>query len=131
MSGRCDRNGLQAGLASLGSGGPFGRVATASAMAGCYAGNMPVAREFVTYLARELSRRLLDSKAVSVADPAALQAWVHHALSEEFAVEARINEEARAILAQHEAEMTRMGASYAAMFKKVKAELVRKHKVVL
>lgn len=92
---------------------------------------MPIAREFIDFLSRELSRRLLAAKVLEAPDPNALQQWVHHALAEEFGVEDRINEEARAILAQHERDMVTMGASYGELFKKVKAELVRKHKVVL
>jgi hypothetical protein len=88
-------------------------------------------REYIAYLAREITHRLLDRKLISAADPAALTEAVRQAMDEEFAVEQRINEEARAILGQHEAEMQRLGASYSEAFKKVKAELVRKHKVVL
>lgn len=92
---------------------------------------MQIAREYVTYLARELTNRLIEHHTIETAHPAAAMEAVHRALQEEFGVEDRINEEARAILAQHAGEMERLGASYAEMFKKVKAELVRKHKVVL
>lgn len=92
---------------------------------------MQIAREYVTYLARELTNRLIEQHVIETAHPAAAIEAVHRALQEEFGVEDRINDEARAILAQHSGEMERLGASYAEMFKKVKAELVRKHKVVL
>lgn len=92
---------------------------------------MQIAREYVTYLARELTNRLIEHKTIETHHPAAVIEAVHRAIEAEFAVEDRINDEARAILAQHAGDMERMGASYGEMFKKVKAELVRKHKVVL
>ncbi|MGH9417503.1 MAG: DUF507 family protein [Terriglobales bacterium] len=91
---------------------------------------MRIAREFVSYLSRQLAGHLAAEKLVT-AEPHALQAAIHRALEEEFAVEDRINEEARAILATHTEEMQRLGATYSDAFKKIKAELVRQRKVVL
>ncbi|MHB8736040.1 MAG: DUF507 family protein [Terriglobales bacterium] len=92
---------------------------------------MRIEREFVSYLAREVTRRLLAAELISATHPAQVIAWVQAAMAEEFAVEDKINEEARAILAQHEAEMQRLGASYSDAFKKIKNELVKQKKVVL
>lgn len=92
---------------------------------------MRLEREFVSYLAREVTRRLLAAEVIGATHPAQVIAWVQAAMAEEFAVEDRINEEARAILAQHEAEMQRFGASYSDAFKKIKNELVKQKKVVL
>lgn len=92
---------------------------------------MRVAREYTTYLARALAERLLGEHLISAPDPQALTVLIHHALQEEFSVEDRINDEARAILASHAAEMQQLGASYGDAFKKVKNELVRQRKVVL
>jgi hypothetical protein len=92
---------------------------------------MHIGREYVGYLAREVVKRLIDREMISSADAPAVAETVRHAMDEEFSVEGRINEEARAILAQHEADLQRFGASYSEAFKKIKAELVRKHKAVL
>ncbi|MGH9476587.1 MAG: DUF507 family protein [Terriglobales bacterium] len=92
---------------------------------------MRVAREYTTYLARALAERLLAEHLISAPDPKALTVVIHRALQEEFGVEDRINDEARAILASHAAEMQQFGASYGDAFKKIKAELVRQQKVVL
>lgn len=92
---------------------------------------MRVAREYVTYLARVLASKLPAEGLISAPNPGALVELIHRALDEEFAVEERINDEARAILQAHAAEMQRLGATYGDAFKKIKAELVRKHKVVL
>ena len=92
---------------------------------------MRISREFVTYVARALGEKLVAGHVVATPDPAALTETIHHALQTEFEVEDRINDEARAILAQHAEEMQRLGASYGDAFKKIKAELVRQQKVVL
>lgn len=92
---------------------------------------MAIAREYVTYMARELARQLLATHAVSIPAGAPLADWIHHALTEELSVETRINEEARAILAQNEQKLQQLGASYSEAFKKIKAELVRQKKAVL
>ena len=92
---------------------------------------MRIAREYITYLSRALAERLTAEKLLSAPEPQVLVGAIHQALELEFGVEDRINEEARAILATHAEEMQRLGASYGDSFKKIKAELVRKHKVVL
>ncbi|MGH9465931.1 MAG: DUF507 family protein [Terriglobales bacterium] len=92
---------------------------------------MRVAREYTTYLARALAERLQAEHLITAPDPRVLTELIHHALDEEFGVEDRINAEARAILTSHAAEMQQLGAGYGDSFKKIKAELVRKHKAVL
>ena len=64
-------------------------------------------------------------------DPRALYDCIAAALSEELGLEDKINDEARAILTAHAADLQRMGGSYGEAFKKIKAELVRQKKVVL
>jgi len=56
---------------------------------------------------------------------------VSTALTEELALEDRINEEVRVILEAYSDEMRRTGAQYPEMFKKVKSELAKKYKAVL
>jgi len=56
---------------------------------------------------------------------------LNNALLEELQLEDRINDEVRLILEAYQDEMSRTGASYQEMFKKVKGELVRKYKAVL
>jgi len=92
---------------------------------------MRIAREYVTYLSRVLAGKLTAAGLVSTAEPARLVEIIHTGLQEEFGVEERINDEARAILAAHAEDMQRLGAAYGDAFKKIKAELVRKHKAVL
>ena len=92
---------------------------------------MMLSREYVSYLAREVAKKLIAGEFIETRDPAAVTGRVHAAMVEELALEDRINDEVRAILEQYSDEMRKSGASYQEMFKKVKNELVRKYKAVL
>jgi hypothetical protein len=92
---------------------------------------MLFSREYVGYLAREVTKKLIAAEMIETASPAAVNERVHAAMFEELALEDRINDEVRAILEQYSEEMRQSGASYQEMFKKVKNELVRKYKAVL
>ena len=50
---------------------------------------------------------------------------------EELAVEDRLNDEAREVLAQHMSQMERSDITYSEMFRKVKRELAKKKGIVL
>jgi hypothetical protein len=92
---------------------------------------MLLSKEYVGYLARQITNKLMDGKLVQAANKASVAERVNTALLEEMGVEDRINEEVRLILEAYSDEMRRNGANYAEMFKKVKNELVRKYKAVI
>ena len=92
---------------------------------------MLFSKEYLGYLAREVTQKLIAGEFIETKEPAKVTERVHQALQEELSLEDRINDEVRVILQQYEDEMRRSGASYQEMFKKVKNELVRKYKAVL
>lgn len=92
---------------------------------------MLFSREYVGYLAREVTKKLIAAEMIETAEANAVRERVHSAMLDELALEDRINDEVRIILEQYQEEMQRSGASYQEMFKKVKNELVRKYKAVL
>ncbi len=95
---------------------------------------MLFSKEYVGYLARQVTQKLISGEFIEVPDPTQLNSvieGVNHALVEELSLEDRINEDVRTILEQYQDEMRQSGASYQEMFKKVKGELVRKYKAVL
>lgn len=92
---------------------------------------MLFSKEYVGYLAREVTKKLLDGELVASPDKQAVNERVHAALLDELTLEDRINDEVRVILETYSDEMRRSGANYQEMFKKVKNELVRKYKAVL
>ena len=92
---------------------------------------MLFSKEYVGYLARQVTQKLIAGEFIETKDVAAVSAAVNTALLEELQLEDRINDEVRLILEQYDDELRRAGASYQEMFKKVKGELVRKYKAVL
>jgi hypothetical protein len=92
---------------------------------------MLFSREYVGYLAREVTKKLIAAEMIEAQNPSMVAERVNTAMVEELSLEDRINDEVRAILEQYSDEMRKSGASYQEMFKKVKNELVRKYKAVL
>ena len=92
---------------------------------------MIFSREYIGYLGRRTVKHLVDAKFITTANLKATEERVIAALTEELALEDRINEEVRLILEAYSEEMRKSGAQYAEMFKKVKTELAKKYKAVL
>ncbi len=92
---------------------------------------MLLSKEYVGYLAREVTKRLIAGKLIEADAVPAVTERVHAALLEEMSLEDRINDEVRVILEAYSEEMRKTGANYQEMFRKVKSELVRKYKAVL
>jgi hypothetical protein len=92
---------------------------------------MIFSREYIGYLARRTVKHLLDAKLITTSDLKGTEARVTEGLTEELALEDRINEEVRVILDAYSEEMRKSGAQYAEMFNKVKTELAKKYKAVL
>ena len=92
---------------------------------------MLLSKEYVGYLAREVTKKLIAGEFIETKDVPAVSERVNAAMLDELGLEDRINDEVRAILDAYTEEMRKTGASYQEMFKKVKGELVRKYKAVL
>jgi hypothetical protein len=92
---------------------------------------MLLSKEYVGYLARELTKKMISGELIATKSVAAVTDKVHAAMLEELSLEDRINDEVRVILEAYADEMRRTGADYQEMFRKVKSELVRKYKAVL
>jgi hypothetical protein len=92
---------------------------------------MLFSKEYVGYLARQMTQKLIGGQFIEAQNVAEVTAAVNNSLLEELQLEDRINDEVRLVLEQYQDEMQRAGASYQEMFKKVKNELVRKYKAVL
>jgi hypothetical protein len=92
---------------------------------------MVLSKEYVGYLAREITKRLTERKFIKAPAPKTVAETVNAAMLDELGLEDRINEEVRLILETYSDDMRRTGANYQEMFKKVKNELVRKYRAVL
>jgi hypothetical protein len=92
---------------------------------------MLFSKEYVGYLAREVTKKLIAGKFIETSAVPAVTEKVHAALVDELSLEDRINDDVRKILETYADEMNKTGANYQEMFRKVKSELVRKYKAVL
>ena len=92
---------------------------------------MLLSKEFVGYLAREVSKKLISGEFIETKNPAAVTERVHSAMLDEFSLEDRINDEVHNNQKTNTDKKRKSGANYQEMFKKVKGELVRKYKAVL
>jgi hypothetical protein len=92
---------------------------------------MLFSKEYVGYLAREVTNKLIEGELIETPNKPAVLERIHAAMLDELTLEDRINDEVRIILDTYADEMRRSGANYQEMFKKIKNELVRKYKAVL
>jgi hypothetical protein len=92
---------------------------------------MLLSKEYVSYLAREVTKKLISGEFIETKAAPLVNERVHASMLEELSLEDRINDEVRVILEAYADEMRQTGADYQEMFRKVKSELVRKYKAVL
>jgi uncharacterized protein len=90
---------------------------------------MLLAREFVTYLSRELVKRLTPGP-VETVEPQTVAELLHDIITEELQVEDRLNDEVREILSQYAQYMRENNVSYQEMFRRIKNTLVTQRKVI-
>jgi hypothetical protein len=90
---------------------------------------MLLAREFVAYLSRELVKKL-TSGAIETHNPQAVAELIAGIITEELAVEDRLNDEVRDILQQYSDYMRRENVSYQDMFRKIKNTMIAQRKVI-
>ena len=70
---------------------------------------MHFSKEYVGYLAREISKKLVKGEIIKTENLPALTERVHSALLEELMLEDRINDEVRVILETYSEDMRRTG----------------------
>jgi len=90
---------------------------------------MLLAREFVAYTARQLVRKLTPGT-IETSDPDLVANKIAEVLTEELAVEDRLNDEVRDLLNQYSDYMRREGVSYQEMFRRIKNTLISQRKVI-
>jgi hypothetical protein len=90
---------------------------------------MLLAREFVTYLSRQVLRRLSPGF-IETPLPQRVVELIDGVISAELQVEDRLNDEVRDILGQYAEYMRREGVSYQDMFRKTKNTLISQRKIV-
>lgn len=90
---------------------------------------MLLAREFVSYISKQLVKSLTPAT-IETSNPDAVAEKITEVISEELAVEDRLNDEVRDLLSQYSEYMRREGVSYQEMFRRIKNTLISQRKVV-
>jgi hypothetical protein len=90
---------------------------------------MLLAREFVSYISKQLVKSLSPGT-IETPNPDLVAEKIAEVISEELAVEDRLNDEVRELLSQYSEYMRREGVSYQEMFRRIKNTLISQRKVV-
>jgi uncharacterized protein len=90
---------------------------------------MLLAREFVAYISRQLVQKLSPG-ILETPVPDVVAQKIGDLISEELAVEDRLNDEVRDLLSQYSEYMRREGVSYQEMFRRIKNTLITQRKVI-
>jgi uncharacterized protein len=90
---------------------------------------MLLAREFVAYISRQLVGKLSPA-IIETNHPELVAQKIDNLITEELAVEDRLNDEVRDILSQYSEYMRREGVSYQEMFRRAKNTLIMQRKVI-
>jgi uncharacterized protein len=90
---------------------------------------MLLAREFITYISKQLVQKL-SGGTIESSSPDAVAEKVATVIADELAVEDRLNDEVRDVLSQYAEYMRRESVSYSEMFRRVKNTLISQRKVI-
>jgi hypothetical protein len=90
---------------------------------------MLLSREFITYLSRQLVKRMTP-QIIETSDPGTATEMISELIQEELQVEDRLNDEVRELLSQYSDYMRREGVSYQEMFRRIKNTLITQRKVI-
>jgi len=90
---------------------------------------MLLAREFVSYVSRQIVRKL-SPQWIESTDPQVASDFIAGVIDEDLAVEDRLNDEVRDLLSEYSDYMRREGVSYQEMFRRIKNTLITQRKVI-
>jgi hypothetical protein len=90
---------------------------------------MLLPRDFVSYLARQIVRRLTGS-AIETTAPEKVSALIDQLVTDELMAEDKLNDEVREKLDEYSEYMRREQVSYSEMFRKAKNALIQQRKIV-
>ena len=102
-------------------------------MGECYTvgSTMRLTSDEIEFLSRKIVKTLVAEGKLEVDDAARVIAEMAKVITDEMAVEDRLNEEVREVLVQHANEMERSNITYTEMFKMLKKKMAREKGIVL
>ena len=92
---------------------------------------MRLTADEIQFISRKIVKTLVAAERLEVDDEARVVEGIARTIVDELAVEDRLNDEAREVLAQHMSQMERSDITYSEMFRKVKRELAKKKGIIL
>jgi hypothetical protein len=92
---------------------------------------MRLTADEIQFISRKIVKTLVAAERLEVDDERRVVEGIARVIVDELAVEDRLNDEAREVLAQHMTQMERSDITYSEMFRKVKRELAKKKGIVL
>ena len=92
---------------------------------------MRLTADEIQFISRKIVKTLVAAERLEVDDEVRVVGGIAKTIVDELAVEDRLNDEAREVLAQHMTQMERADITYSEMFRKVKRELAKKKGIVL
>jgi hypothetical protein len=90
---------------------------------------MLLSREFISYLSRQLVKRMTP-QTIETSSAESAAEMISHLIEDELQVEDRLNDEVRDLLSQYSEYMRREGVSYQEMFRRIKNTLISQRKVI-
>jgi uncharacterized protein len=92
---------------------------------------MRLTSDEIEFLSRKIVKTLVADGKLEVDDAARVVGEVAKVITDELAVEDRLNEEVREVLVQHATEMERSNITYTEMFKMLKKKMAREKGIIL
>lgn len=90
---------------------------------------MLLAKEFVTYLSRQLAAKL-GANVIEISNPTPVAELIHSVVLDELTIEDRLNDEVRELLDEYSIYMSNNSISYSDMFRRIKNQLIAQKKIV-
>lgn len=92
---------------------------------------MRLTSDEIAFIARKLVKTLVADGKIEVDSETRVAEALVKVITDELAIEDKLNEEVREVLVQHAGEMERSNITYTEMFKMVKRKLAREKGIVL
>ena len=92
---------------------------------------MRLSPDEVQFISRKIVKTLSSGGKIQVDDGAQLTVGIAKVITDELAVEDRLNEEVREVLIQHSSEMERSNVTYTEMFKMLKKKMAKEKGIIL
>jgi hypothetical protein len=92
---------------------------------------MRLTSDEVEFIARKIVKTLVAEGKLEVDSEARVTGDMVKVITDELAVEDRLNEEVREVLLQHASEMERSNVAYTEMFKMLKKKMAREKGIIL